>query len=500
MQEKLMTKCALPKLLYQADQVRELDRVAIELCNIPGSLLMERAGEAVVRKVIEHWGDCQEVIVFCGAGNNGGDGYVIARLMKKMGYRVRLFQLGDAASLRGDARLMAEAFYEAGGQDEPFQSFEVNNAVIIDAIFGTGLARPVEGAWAEVFHTINRLDAPIVSVDIPSGLHSDSGSILGVSVEADITVSFIALKRGMFTAEGPACCGDIYFNDLLVPREVYRSEVAATHAIDWSTESARLKPRRRTAHKGDCGHVLVVGGAPSFSGAARMAAEAAARSGAGLISVATHPEHAALLNQGRPELMVHAVSTAEDLQPLLARATVIALGPGLGCSDWAQMLYAAVLSSDLPIILDADGLNLLAQRPSKRANWVLTPHPGEAGRLLGCSGHDIQNDRFSAVDRLQQRYGGVAVLKGAGTLIRAMDDEVTRLCRAGNPGMASGGMGDLLTGIIAALVAQGLTLKHAASVGVVLHSEAADIAAEAGERGMLASDLLPPLRQLLKRG
>jgi len=495
-----MAKCALPKLLYRAEQVRELDRVAIELCNIPGSLLMERAGEAVVRKVIEHWGDCQEVIILCGAGNNGGDGYVIARLMKKMGYRVRLFQLGDAASLQGDARLMAEAFYEAGGQDESFQRFDVKNAVIIDAIFGTGLARPVEGAWAEAIHTINQLDAPIVAVDIPSGLHADSGSVLGVAIEADITVSFIALKRGMFTAEGPACCGEIYFDDLHVPREIYRSEITATHAIDWSTESAQLKPRRPTAHKGDYGHVLVVGGAPGFSGAARMAAEAAARSGAGLISVATHPEHAALLNQGRPELMVHAVSTTEELQPLLARATVIALGPGLGRSDWAQMLYAAVLSSDLPIILDADGLNLLAQQPSKRTNWVLTPHPGEAGRLLNCSGHDVQNDRFSAVERLQQRYGGVVVLKGAGTLVHAMDDQITRLCRAGNPGMASGGMGDLLTGIIAALVAQGLTLKNAASTGVVLHSEAADIAAETGERGMLASDLLPPLRQLLNCG
>ncbi len=496
----MMAKRVLPKLLYQADQVREFDRAAIELCNIPGPLLMERAGEAVVRKVIEHWGDCQEVIVLCGVGNNGGDGYVIARLMRNMGYRVRLFQLGSAASLRGDARLMAEAFYEAGGRDEPFQPFKVNNAVIIDAIFGTGLARPVEGAWAEVFHTINRLDLPIVAVDIPSGLDSDCGSILGVAIEADITVSFIALKRGMFTAEGPACCGEIYFDDLQVPREIYRSEITATYAIDWSTESAQLKPRRRTAHKGDCGHVLIVGGAPGFSGAARMAAEAAARSGAGLISVVTHPEHAALLNQGRPELMVHAVSAAEELQPLLARATVIALGPGLGCSDWAQMLYSAVLSTNLPVILDADGLNLLAQQPSKRANWVLTPHPGEAGRLLNCSSHDIQNDRFSAVERLQQRYGGVAVLKGAGTLIHAMDDEITRLCRAGNPGMASGGMGDLLTGIIAALVAQGLTLKNAATTGVALHSKAADIAAEGGERGMLASDLLPPLRWLLNHG
>jgi len=496
----MRVKSCLPSALYRAEQARALDRLAIESSAISGAVLMERAGAAVLHKMMEHWADAEEVIVLCGVGNNGGDGYVIARLAKEAGYQVRLFQLGDACKLQGDARLMAEAFYAIGGEEEPFYPFSTDHSVIIDAILGTGLERPVEGGWAEAVHHINHLDTPVVAVDIPSGLHSDTGRILGVAVEADITVSFIALKQGMFTAAGPECCGEIYFDSLDIPRQVYQSEIAAARAIDWSSQSTLLKPRARTAHKGDCGHVLVVGGAPGFSGAARMAAEAAARSGAGLVSVATHPEHAALLNQGRPELMVHAVSSVADLQPLLERATVVALGPGLGCSDWARALYSAVLASSLPIILDADGLNLLVETPVNRESWVLTPHPGEAARLLGCSSSKIQKNRFSAVAKLQQRYGGVAVLKGVGTLIRSTADEMPLLCRAGNPGMASGGMGDLLTGIIAALIAQGLSLEDAASAGVTLHSEAADKAAEAGERGMLATDLLLPIRHLLNEG
>jgi NAD(P)H-hydrate epimerase len=496
----MRVKNHLPSALYRAEQVRALDCLAIESFALPGAVLMERAGAAVVRQVIEHWADAEEVIVLCGVGNNGGDGYVVARLAKEAGYRVRLFQLSDRSKLQGDARLMADAFHEMGGEEELFHPFSADHAVIVDAILGTGLERPVEGRWADVIHHINHLDAPVVAVDIPSGLHADSGRLLGVAVEADITVSFIALKQGMFTSAGPECCGEIYFDSLDIPRQIYRSEAPAAYAIDWSNQSALLKPRRQTVHKGDCGHVLVVGGAPGFSGAVRMAAEAAARSGAGLVSVATHPEHAALLNQGRPELMVHAVLSMVDLQPLLECATVVALGPGLSCSDWGRELYSAVLASSLPIILDADGLNLLAESPSNRANWVLTPHPGEAARLLGCNSSDIQNDRFSAVAELQRRYGGVAVLKGAGTLIQPMEDEIPLLCRAGNPGMASGGMGDLLTGIIAAFIAQGLPQEDAASAGVALHSEAADLAAEAGERGMLATDLLPSIRQLLNGG
>ena len=491
-----MAKPHLPRALYRAAQVRELDRLCIEVFDIPGIVLMERAGEAVFQKLVERWGDRDEVIVLCGVGNNGGDGYVIARLAKEAGYSVMLYQLGDPSRLQGNALHMAQAYRTIGGHVRPFRPFQNSNAVIVDAVLGTGLERQVEGAWAEALTHINHLDAPVVAVDVPSGLHSDSGRVLGVAIEADVTVTFIGLKRGLFTSAGPDCCGEIIFDALGAPREVYRRQEAAAYRIDWRTQAGRLGPRRRTAHKGDHGHLLVVGGAPGFSGAARMAAEAAARCGAGLVSVATHPAHAALLNQGRPELMVHAVPDTAALQPLLQKASVVALGPGLGCSEWGQGLFSAVEACSLPVVLDADGLNLLAERPTKRTNRVLTPHPGEAARLLGSSSCEVQADRFAATQQLQQRYGGVAVLKGAGTIIQSAADGLPLLCDRGNPGMGSGGMGDLLTGIIAALIAQGLTPDEAACSGVALHAEAADRAAEAGERGMLASDLLPVIRQL----
>ncbi|MBI5461258.1 MAG: NAD(P)H-hydrate dehydratase [Gammaproteobacteria bacterium] len=257
--------------------------------------------------------------------------------------------------------------------------------------------------------------------------------------------------------------------------------------------------RARDAHKGDFGHVLVIGGQPGMSGAARLAGEAAARVGAGLVSIATHPQHAAVLNNGRPELMCHAVANAETLKPVLERASVLAVGPGLGQSDWARGLLATVWDTDVPMIVDADALNLLAQEPMRRDRWVLTPHPGEAARLLGCSTAEVQADRLAAVRHIQARYGGVAVLKGAGSLIA--DGSHCRVCSAGNPGMASGGMGDVLTGVIAGLYAQGLSLTESAAAGVLLHALAADSAAQRdGERGLLASDLLPELRRWVNAG
>jgi NAD(P)H-hydrate epimerase len=232
-----------------------------------------------------------------------------------------------------------------------------------------------------------------------------------------------------------------------------------------------------------------------MSGAVRMAAEAAARTGAGLVSVATREVHAPFLNLATPELMVRGVESVEALTPLLERATVIAIGPGLAQTTWSRTLLQALINNDLPMVLDADALNLLAQDPVPRKPWVLTPHPGEAARLLGIDTATIQQDRYSAATALQQRYGGVCVLKGAGTVVSSKD-RIT-VCGSGNPGMASGGMGDVLTGVIAGLLAQGLSLVDAAELGVCLHAAAGDAAAESGERGMLATDLLPYLRRLV---
>lgn len=483
--------------LYRAEQVRELDRTAIEGFGIPGLTLMERAGSAAYRLLRTKWPEAQDITIVCGTGNNGGDGFVVARLVLQDGIAVRVLQLGDPDRLSGDARRNADAFMAMGGEIIPFGSVPEQTEVIVDGVFGTGLEREVAGDWAEALVAINDHWAPVLALDIPSGLHSDSGRVLGVAVKAHATISFIGLKQGLFTGDGPEQCGELHFDDLETPSGVYSGQNPSASRVSWDLLSGHITPRSRTAHKGDFGHLLVIGGAPGFSGAVRMAAEAAARCGAGLVSVATSPEHAAELNMVRPELMCHGVTGPEQLRPLLKRASVVAIGPGLGRSSWAMRLLGYVLEHRLPLVLDADALNLLAYEPMQRDDWVLTPHPGEAARLLDSSVSEIQSDRFQSVRRLQRRYGGVVVLKGAGTLIQAGQERATYLCTDGNPGMASGGMGDVLTGVIGSLLAQGYAPELAASMGVCLHARAADIEAKRGERGLLAADLMPVIRDLI---
>jgi NAD(P)H-hydrate epimerase len=299
-----------------------------------------------------------------------------------------------------------------------------------------------------------------------------------------------------FTGEGPACCGDILFDDLQIPADLYGSVTASCHLYDGRDLPVLLPPRSRTAHKGDHGHVLVIGGDNGMAGAARMAAEAAARCGAGLVSVATRAVHAGIQAALRPELMFRGVETVDELTPLLERASVIAAGPGLGTASWGRKLLEAAIARELPLVVDADALNLLPVMPHRRNNWILTPHPGEAARLLGITTREVQQDRFRAVHELVEQYHGVVILKGAGTLIAA-SDAPTCICTAGNPGMASGGMGDVLTGVIAGLLAQGLRRYDAARAGVYLHARAGDLAAAGGERGLLATDLFTYLRGLV---
>ena len=494
----------LPRQLYRAEQVRELDRRAIEELGIPGITLMERAGQAAFDALRERWPRARRIAVLCGVGNNGGDGFVVARLARVAGLEVRLFQLGDGAKLKGDARKAAEAWHGYGGESRPFDAaaLEGNDVegvdVIVDALFGTGLERPLEGAWREAVEAMEAAAAPLLAIDTPSGLHADSGVVLGAAARAALTVTFIALKQGLFTAQGPDYCGEIRFHGLEVPPAAFEGIEPSARMLPTTPAGEVLGRRRRDAHKGDFGHVLVIGGDHGMMGAARLAGEAAARCGAGLVTIATRPEHAAALAAVRPELMCRGVSGPDELEPLLERATVIAIGPGLGRSEWAESLLAAALTSYLSLVVDADALNLIAGRKLSRDDWVLTPHPGEAARLLERSSGDIQADRFSAVDALQTRYGGVALLKGAGSLIRAGGE--TALCAAGNPGMAAGGMGDVLSGVVAALIAQGLTPRRAAELGVTLHAVAADRAAVAGERGMMAGDVIRELRGAVNGG
>ncbi len=485
----------LPYTLYRAAQVRALDRIAIEQFHIPGIELMNRAGAACYELLLQHYPDAQHIVVCCGGGNNGGDGYVIARLAHEDNRRVTLFSCSDPAQLKGDARTAWGAAKADGMRIQAFNIDVLNDAdVIVDAIFGTGLDRDINGEWAQMIDAINAANVPVIAVDIPSGIHADSGKVLGVAVRAAHTVSFIGLKQGLFTGEAPDYVGHLVFHDLKVPAQVYDQVQVSAVRLNWAGVKHRLLPRARNSHKGDYGHVLIVGGDHGMAGAVKLAAEAAMRVGAGLVTVATRREHCVPMAAALPEVMWQAVEDVASLKRLMTKASVIAIGPGLGLGTWGQNMLAAVLDSHLPLVVDADALNMLAIEPYQRSRWILTPHPGEAARLLGTDSKSINHQRVESAQQLALKFNAHVVLKGAGSLVAGPDEQIA-LCTAGNPGMAVAGMGDTLTGIIAAFVAQGLTLNDAARVGVALHAAAGDKAAAEGERGLMASDVIASLRQ-----
>jgi NAD(P)H-hydrate epimerase len=495
------TAATLPRELYRAEQVRELDRIAIEELGIPGETLMERAGIAAFDELRRTWPAARRLSIVCGPGNNGGDGFVLARHAAAAGYTVQVALLGDAGRLRGAAGTACQRVRDSGLEIQAYTAASLDGAdAIIDALFGTGLAREVQGAWAACIKDMNRSPAPVLAMDIPSGLNADTGRVLGVCVSAELSVSFIGLKQGMFTGDARNCCGRVVFDDLGVPAALYERVTASVRRADMASLQGILGKRRRSDHKGSFGHVLIIGGDVGFAGAARMAGEAAARGGAGLTSIATRAAHAGVLASQRPELMCHGIEDLGSLAPLLERATVVVAGPGLGRGEWGRAMLDAALACSQPLVLDADALTLLAESPGKNQGAgqarVVTPHPGEAGRLLGCSTAEIAADRFAAARAIAGRYSATAVLKGAGTLVCGPGESIW-VCAGGNPGMGSGGMGDVLSGVIAALLAQGLEPALAARAGVVLHAAAADVAAADGERGMLAGDLMAPLRTLV---
>jgi len=459
---------------------------------------MQRAGAAAWRTLRARWPQARRPVIVCGPGNNGGDGWVVAALAQGDGLAPRVVELGDMAALGPDAATVRAAAHTAAVPATRELAALDDADLIIDALFGIGLTREVSGDFRHAIDAINARAAagvPVLALDIPSGLHADSGAVLGVAVRASATITFIGVKCGLVTGAAVDHVGALLFDDLGTPAAIHAGIAPVAQRVTAATRAALLPRRARGAHKGDHGHVLLVGGAPGYAGAARLAAEAALRSGAGLVSAAVHPACAAQLNLGRPEIMVHAVSSPAALAPLLKRASVVAIGPGLAQSDWSAAMFGAVCDTALPLVLDADALNLLAREAQCRADWVLTPHPGEAARLLGSTTREINADRYAAAAALTARYGGVAILKGAGSIVAGAGQ--CEVVAGGNPGMASGGMGDVLTGIVAALRAQGLAPYTAASHGAALHAAAADLAARNGERGLLASDLFDPLRRLV---
>ena len=487
----------MPVELYTAAQVRELDRLAIERQGIPSLALMERAGADALDALTGRYPGAGNLVVVCGGGNNAGDGYVLARLARQAGLEVRVIALVEPGRLKGDAAASAQKYLQTGDVETALALEGAD--IIVDALLGSGLNRPVEGGFAEAIELVNAASARVFALDIPSGLNADTGVCLGSAVRADATITFIGLKRGMFTAEGPEFCGEILFSDLGTPAGMHAAIDAEARLIEHEEVMLNLRARARDAHKGRYGHVLVIGGDYGYQGAAILAGCAAARTGAGLVTVATRPEHARTIPLFRPELMTAAVTATRDLDPLLDRASVVAIGPGLGQSDWAISLLAKVLQTRLPLVVDADALNLLAHEHQYRENWILTPHPGEAARMLGMTTGEIQSDRFAAAAALRAEFGGAVVLKGAGSLVACATGPVM-LNPTGNPGMAGGGMGDVLTGLVAGLVAQGIEPGAAATAGVYLHGYAADQCAGEGERGMLAGDLLPVIRSLVNPG
>ena len=488
----------LPEALYRAADTRAADQRAASEYGLSGSVLMERAGSVAFALLRERFPRARRIVVVCGPGNNGGDGYVLARLAKEAGLEAAVLSPVDSAGLKGDAAAAREAWRKIGGTAQAFNVVHLQSCdVIVDALFGTGLGRPLEGAWRAAIEVMNASGRPVFAIDIPSGLHADSGRVLGVAVRAALTLSFIGLKAGLFTGQGREHSGLILFDDLGVPDTVFTGVTPLARRITQRNLHGLLAPRARHAHKGDAGRVLVVGCQPGMPGAVRLTGEAAYRAGAGLVVLATHPAHAMSISAARPELIAYGVHDAQAIQPLLTGTHALAVGPGLGQGEWGRGLWQAALAADKPLVVDADALNLLAAQPTTRADWVLTPHPGEAARLLGVGVADIQSDRFAAARAIAQRYGGVCVLKGSGTVTTSHSEPSIWLCDRGNPGLATGGSGDVLTGVIVTLLAQGLKPIDAARLGVWVHASAGDRVAASGERGIMASDLLAPLRDTI---
>ncbi|MDO6564845.1 NAD(P)H-hydrate dehydratase [Amphritea sp. 1_MG-2023] len=496
-----MSHFDLPASLYTAEQTRALDRMAIA-SGVSGFKLMQRAGHAAFDRLRQRWPEVRRLTLLCGGGNNGGDALVVAGLAQRQGMSVQLLCVGDdyAERLSGEA---LEAWRWLQQESVPYQAYRqqpFTGELIVDGLLGTGISGAVRDPYPTAIQQINRAGLPVIALDIPSGLCSDTGAVQGLAVRADMTLTFIGVKRGLLTHQGPEYTGELLFDDLRVADEVYEA-VDVSGFITGADDVSHLLPARsKTAHKGRCGHVLVIGGDLGMGGAAIMAAQAAGRCGAGLVTVATHIEHVAAVLSRYPEAMAVGVRSGAELEPLLERASVLVVGPGLGRHAWGEQLLRIALQSDKPLVLDADALNLLQQsgefEQRNAKQWLITPHPGEAARLLDCTVAELQADRFAAVVALQAIFGGVALLKGPGSL--SFDGDALHLNPTGNPGMASGGMGDVLSGVIGGLIAQGLSMADAARLGAWLHGAAADrSAAQYGARGMQATDLLAQLRLLV---
>jgi len=481
--------------LYLVQQLKTCEQQAISETSITADELMERAGIAAFATLRKYYPQVHCIAVFCGSGNNAGDAYVLARLAHEAGLCVVVYSYKSIESLPVTAQHAAILAIAAGLQFAACDDV-LDSAVelIVDGLLGIGLHEPVRAPLAQAIHVINDAQLPVVSLDVPSGLDADTGRVMGVCVHAAVTITFIARKVGMFTLDGPDYSGEIVCHSLGL-ETILATITPAACILDRTLFTRLLAPRVKNSHKGMYGHVLIIGGGLGMPGAGLLAALAAMRIGAGMVTLATRIEYARGVLPCLPEVMIAGVTSAEDLKPLLARSSVCVIGPGLGEDAWARMLFAAVMAVQKPLVVDASALHLLAESPQYDDNWVLTPHPGEAAHLLACSIADVQGDRRKSAQLIQQKYGGNVILKGVGSIIHTEGSQVY-VCGNGDPGMATAGMGDILSGVIAGLMAQGILIADAASLGVWLHATAAEdaIAAE-GAYGLIASDIVPYIRR-----
>lgn len=505
--------------LVTAAQMQSLDRRTIQEARVPSLTLMERAGVGTVTVMEQTFGPLRgiRIAIFCGKGHNGGDGLVIARHLLKRGARVTVWLLHPPKELAKDTQTMLNRLRRAGGARliqhltaaADCATALAASTYVVDALLGTGLSNPVRGLYAETIAAMNESGRPIVAVDLPSGLHADCGDRLGATVLATLTATYGAPKLGLFLGDGIDCAGTVHVIDIGIPSAYVEAVESSVSLLTREQVATHLPQRRRSAHKGSVGHVGIIAGAIGKTGAAALAAKAAARVGAGLVTIATptsvQPTVASLLLEAMtvpmPETATQALSAAgvDALLAFAATRTAVAIGPGIGQDpDTADAVRRFLSSVTVPCVVDADALNAAAADPSLWARctapMIVTPHPGEMARLCGLArGSDVTRDRLGLARRVAKDYGVIVVLKGARTIIANPDGQAA-INPTGNPGMATGGTGDVLTGTIAGLLAQGLSPWDAACTGTYLHGLAGDLAAQAiGAIGLIAGDVIEQL-------
>ncbi len=500
--------------VLQAQQMAAVDHYAIETLGIPGAVLMEQAGLAVARRCREMIAapDDRPVVVLCGKGNNGGDGFVVARRLSQWGITCEVFLLGEVASLKGDARLNAEIWRNLGNEIHVFQPERAaavlqQAAIIVDAMLGTGARGSLRGAFQEAARLANAAPAPVLAVDLPTGVDADTGLADPDAVRAQHTVTFGALKPGLLLSPGAEHAGRVEVADIGFPDQAFAAVPGHIFRLRKDTAAALLPERKRTDYKNKVGHVYVVAGSRGMDGAAKLTAEACLRAGAGLVILAAPEQVAARLAGTLVEVMKEHLPEQEDgsmavqawpvIEKRFTWADVVAAGPGLGTGPGAeQVIHRLVESFPGTLVLDADGLNLIAKRPellgARKAPTILTPHAGEFARLSGCTPAELRENRIEAARNFARKYGVLLLLKGAPSLLADAQGRVF-FNAAGNPGMATAGMGDVLTGVIAGLAGQSEPLQ-AAMAGMLLHSLAADlVAGETGMHALMAGDVLNKL-------